>query len=51
VPTPNLKNETNRAGGVPLDNDIVRAGLNYKIDWQHWGLGGRGCRIAGMGAL
>jgi hypothetical protein len=38
LPTPNLPSETNRAGGVPLDNDIVRAGLNYKIDWQHWGL-------------
>jgi opacity protein-like surface antigen len=33
VPTPNIPNQTNRAGGVPLDNQIVRAGLNYRLDW------------------
>jgi outer membrane immunogenic protein len=34
VPTPNNPALTNRAGGVPLDDNIVRAGLNYRIDWQ-----------------
>jgi outer membrane immunogenic protein len=33
VPTPNIPNQTNRAGGVPLSNNIVRGGINYKIDW------------------
>ena len=33
VPTPNNPNETNRAGGIPLFNNIVRAGVNYKPDW------------------
>jgi hypothetical protein len=33
VPTPNDPGLTNRAGGVPLYNNIVRAGLNYKIGW------------------
>ena len=33
VPTPNIPNQTNRAGGVPLNNNIVRGGINYKIDW------------------
>ena len=31
VPTPNLPNETNRAGGIPLDNNIIRAGINYRF--------------------
>jgi opacity protein-like surface antigen len=22
-----------RAGGVPLDNQIIRAGVNYRLDW------------------
>jgi len=34
VPTPNIPSQTNRARGVPLDDNIVRAGLNYRIDWQ-----------------
>jgi len=33
VPTPNNPHVTNRAGGVPLDSNIVRGGINYKIDW------------------
>jgi opacity protein-like surface antigen len=33
VSTPNIPNQTNRAGGVPLSNNIVRGGINYKIDW------------------
>jgi opacity protein-like surface antigen len=33
VPTPNNPAITNRAGGVPLNNNIVRGGINYKIDW------------------
>jgi opacity protein-like surface antigen len=33
VPTPNDPNITNRAGGVPLNNNIVRGGINYKINW------------------
>jgi opacity protein-like surface antigen len=33
VPTPNIPNVTNRAGGVPLDDEIVRVGINYKFDW------------------
>jgi outer membrane immunogenic protein len=33
VPTPNDPTLTNRAGGVPLNNNIVRGGINYKIDW------------------
>ena len=33
VPTPNNPPLTNRAGGVPLDNNIVRGGINYKINW------------------
>jgi opacity protein-like surface antigen len=32
VPTPNNPNVTNRAGGVPLNDEIVRAGINYKLD-------------------
>jgi outer membrane immunogenic protein len=32
-PTPNDPTMTNRAGGVPLNNNIVRGGVNYKIDW------------------
>lgn len=32
VPTPNIPNVTNRAGGVPLDDEIVRVGINYKFD-------------------
>jgi len=38
VSTPNIPNQTNRAGGVPLDNQIVRAGLNYRIGWENPGL-------------
>ena len=33
VPTPNNPAADNRAGGVPLNNNIVRGGINYKIDW------------------
>ena len=33
VPTPNVPLQTNRAGGVPLNNNIVRGGINYKINW------------------
>jgi opacity protein-like surface antigen len=33
VPTPNNSHVTNRAGGVPLDEQIVRAGINYKTNW------------------
>jgi outer membrane immunogenic protein len=33
VPTPNDPTVTNRAGGVPLNNNIIRGGINYKIDW------------------
>ena len=33
VPTPNNPNFTNRAGGAPLDNNIVRGGINYKFGW------------------
>ena len=33
VPTPNNSHITNRAGGVPLDDNIVRGGINYRIDW------------------
>jgi outer membrane immunogenic protein len=33
VPTPNNPAADNRAGGVPLNGNIVRAGINYKIDW------------------
>jgi opacity protein-like surface antigen len=33
VPTPNNPAITNRAGGVPLNNNIVRGGINYKIGW------------------
>ena len=33
VPTPNNPNVTNRAGGVPLNNNIVRAGVNYRFNW------------------
>ena len=33
VPTPNNPAADNRAGGVPLYNNIVRGGINYKIDW------------------
>ena len=33
VPTPNNPHLTNRAGGAPLDNNIVRGGINYKIGW------------------
>jgi len=33
VPTPNIPNQTNRVGGVRLNNNIVRGGINYKIDW------------------
>jgi hypothetical protein len=32
VPTPNIP-KTNRVGGIPLNNNIVRGGINYKIDW------------------
>jgi hypothetical protein len=32
-PTPNNPQVTNRAGGVPLANNIVRGGINYKIGW------------------
>jgi len=31
VPTPNDPNRSNRAGGVPLDNNIVRVGINYRF--------------------
>ena len=31
VPTPDDRNITNRAGGVPLNNNIVRAGINYRF--------------------
>ena len=27
----------NRAGGVPLHNDIVRAGINYRFNFGPWG--------------
>ena len=33
VPTPNNPAVTNRAGGVPLNDNIVRGGINYKINW------------------
>ena len=33
VPTPNNPLQSNRAGGVPLNNNVVRAGVNYKVDW------------------
>jgi outer membrane immunogenic protein len=33
VPTPNDPTVTNRAGGIPLNNNIIRGGINYKIDW------------------
>ena len=33
VPTPNIPVQSNRAGGVPLNNNIVRAGVNYRADW------------------
>jgi opacity protein-like surface antigen len=33
TPTPNIVGATNRAGGMPLAEQIVRAGVNYKIDW------------------
>ena len=33
VPTPNNPHLTNRAGGVPLNDNIVRGGINYKINW------------------
>ncbi len=33
VPTPNNPALTNRAGGVPLNDNIVRGGINYKINW------------------
>jgi opacity protein-like surface antigen len=33
VPTPANPLVDNRAGGVPLNNNIVRAGINYKFGW------------------
>ena len=33
VPTPNDPNRSTRAGGVPLSDNIVRGGINYKISW------------------
>jgi opacity protein-like surface antigen len=33
TPTPNVPGG-NRAGGMPLAEQIVRAGINYKIDWD-----------------
>jgi opacity protein-like surface antigen len=29
-------NGVNRGGGVPLSDEIVRAGINYRIDWEKW---------------
>jgi opacity protein-like surface antigen len=34
VPSPNNSHITNRAGGVPLDNNTVRAGVNYRFNWD-----------------
>ena len=33
VPTPANPLVDNRAGGVPLNDNIVRAGINYRFDW------------------
>jgi opacity protein-like surface antigen len=33
VPTPNNPFASNRAGGVPLSHQILRAGVNYRFDW------------------
>lgn len=33
VPTPNNPAIANRAGGVPLNNNIIRGGINYQIVW------------------
>ena len=33
MPTPNDPARSNRAGGVPLSDNIVRGGINYKINW------------------
>ncbi len=33
VPSPNIPTQSNRAGGVPLNNNIVRGGINYKFTW------------------
>jgi outer membrane immunogenic protein len=33
VPTPNNPAVDNRAGGVPLNGNIVRGGINYRISW------------------
>jgi opacity protein-like surface antigen/outer membrane protease len=33
VPTPNNPNESTRIGGVPLNENIVRGGVNYKTNW------------------
>ena len=33
VPTPNNPNATNRAGGVLLNDNVVRAGVNYRFGW------------------
>jgi outer membrane immunogenic protein len=33
VPSPNILNQSNRAGGVPINASIVRGGVNYKISW------------------
>jgi opacity protein-like surface antigen len=29
-------NGVNRGGGVPLSDELVRAGVNYRIDWEKW---------------
>jgi opacity protein-like surface antigen len=33
VPTPNDPNRSTRAGGVLLNDNIVRGGINYRISW------------------
>jgi opacity protein-like surface antigen len=33
VPSPNDPARSNRAGGVPLNESIVRGGINYRISW------------------
>ena len=33
MPTRTIRTRSNRAGGVPLSDNIVRGGINYKINW------------------
>lgn len=33
VPTPNNPKEATRIGGVPLNENVVRGGINYRISW------------------